>query len=74
MLSGCGCVAADRQHLVVFQHAQQLHLHRQRDVGEFVEEDRAAVGQGQQAGPGLRRAGEGARDVAEQLALDEVRD
>ena len=51
-------VAADRQHLVVLQHAQQLDLHRQRDVGQLVEEDGAAVGQGEQAGPGLGGAGE----------------
>ena len=66
-------VAADRQHLAVLQHAQQLDLHRQRDVGQLVEEDGAAVGQLEQAGPRLGRAGEGALDVAEQLALDQVR-
>ena len=66
-------VAADRQHLVVLQHAQQLDLHRQRDVGQLVEEDGAAVGQGEQAGARLGGPGEGPADVAEQLALDEVR-
>ena len=63
---------ADRQDLVVLQHAQQLHLHGHRDVGEFVEEDRAAVGEEELAGPRLGRPGEGAARVAEQLALDEV--
>ncbi len=65
-------IAADRQHLIVFQNAQQLDLHRQRDVGQLIEEDRAAVGQGQQARPCLRGAGERPARVAEQLALDEV--
>ena len=74
MLQRLRLIAADRQHLVVLQHAQQLDLHRQRDVGQLVEEDGAAVGQREQAGPRLGRAGERALDVAEQLALDQVRD
>ena len=53
-------VGADRQNLVVFQHAQQLDLHGQRDVGQFVEEHGAAVGKDEQAGPRLGRPGEGA--------------
>ncbi len=64
---------ADRQHLVLLQHTQQLDLHWQRDVGQFVKEDCAAVSQGEQAGARLRRAGECAAHMAEQLAFDEVR-
>ncbi len=65
-------VAADGQHLVVFQHAQQLHLHGQRNVRQLVEEDGAAVGQRQQPGPGLGGAGERPLDVAKQLAFHKV--
>ena len=65
-------IAADGQHLVVFQNTQQFDLHRQRDVGQFVEKDRAAVGQSQQSRTRLGRAGERAVGVAEQFALDEV--
>ena len=66
--------AADGQHFLPLEHAEQLHLHRQRDVGEFVEEHGAAVGEREQA----RRAACSApvnapSDVAEQFALDEVR-
>src|SRR5882672_5135931 len=47
-------IAADRQHFIVFQDAKQLHLHGQWDVGQLVEEYRAAFRQSEQAGPGLR--------------------
>ena len=30
--------------LAAFQHAQQLRLHRQRQLADFIEEDRAAIG------------------------------
>jgi len=64
--------AADWQQFPVFQHAQQFDLYRQWNVSQFVEEDGAAVGQRQQARSCLRRAGERAARVAEQLALDQV--
>ena len=37
-----GLVAADALHLALFQHAQQLGLHGERHVADFVEEERAA--------------------------------
>ena len=40
--------AADRDDLLPFEHAEQLRLHGQRDVGEFVEEDGAAAREGEQ--------------------------
>ena len=44
----------------MLQDAQQFHLNRHGDVGEFVEEDGAAVGESEQAGGSrLGRAGEG---------------
>ena len=55
----------------VLQHPQQLDLHRQRHVVDVVEEDRAAVGELEAAGPILDRAGERAALVAEQLRLDQ---
>jgi hypothetical protein len=68
-----GFHAADRDHLLAFQHAEQLRLHGQRDVGEFVEEDGAAVGEREQ--PVARAVGSRERPfgVPEQFALDEVR-
>ena len=39
-----GLVAADALELALLQHAQQLDLHRQRDLADLVEEQRAAVG------------------------------
>jgi len=70
---GVRLIAADGRHLVVFQDAQELHLHRHRDVGQFVEEDGAAVRQRQQARLRLCRARERAFDVAKEFALDEIR-
>ena len=58
-------IATDRQYFAMLQHAQQLHLHRQRNVGQFVEEDGAAVGEGKETGASLRRAGERSACVAE---------
>src|SRR5205814_812212 len=63
----------NRKDLVVLQHAQQLDLHTERHLGYLVEEDRAAVCQGKQAGPRLAGTGERSLDVAKQLALDQVR-
>ena len=41
---GDGLGRADGPHLLLLQHAQQLHLQRQRHVADFVEEHRPAVG------------------------------
>ena len=53
------------------QHAQQLRLHRQRQLADLVEEQRAAVGQLEQARLVVGGAGERAAHVAEQLALEQ---
>ena len=47
-------VAADRAHLALLEHAQQLDLHLERHLADLVEEDRAAAGLHEQAG--ARRA------------------
>jgi hypothetical protein len=47
-------------------------LHGQRQVGNFVQKDGAALRAHKQAGVVAHRAGEGALDVAEQLRLDQV--
>ena len=63
---------ADRAHLALLQHAQQLHLERRRQLADLVEEQRAAVGRPEEAGLALVvGAGEGALLVAEQLALEQ---
>ena len=41
---GRGLTAADAQHLARLEHAQQLGLHRQRQLADLVEEHGAAVG------------------------------
>jgi len=63
---------ADGEHLALLQRAQQLRLQIGRQVADLVEEQRAAIRGAEQAGLGLVGAGEGALDVAEQLALHEL--
>ena len=60
---------ADLAHLLLLDRAQQLHLHRQRQIRHLVEKQRAAV-------RGLEKpvavgggAGERALAVAEELAI-----
>jgi hypothetical protein len=56
---------------VLLQDPQQLGLQRQRQLADLVEEDRAAVGLGEQAQAIGAGVGERAALVAEQLALDQ---
>ena len=66
-------VRPDRQNLAVFQHPQQLHLDRQRDVGHLVKKQRAAVGLLQQSLASLLGPGERSPGMAEQLAFGQRR-
>ena len=63
---------ADLAHLLFLDRAQQLHLHRERQVGDFVEEQRAAVGGLEESVAIGLGAGERALAVAEELALHQV--
>ena len=65
-------LAADALDLPLLQHAQQLGLQGQRHFGNFVEQQRAAVGLLELAGLGRLRAGEGALLVAEQCRFQQV--
>src|SRR5256714_2453795 len=62
---------ADAPKLAVLQETEKLRLGRQRQLADFVEEERAAVGGLDEAGAVAVGAGEGAANAAEQLALDE---
>ena len=61
---------ADALELAGLEHAQQLGLLAERDVGDLVEEQRAAVGQLEAADAVALGVGERALHVAEQLALE----
>ncbi len=61
-------VRAHALDLALLQRAQQHRLQLQRQVADLVEEERAAVGDLELAGAVARGAGEGAGDVAEELA------
>ncbi len=65
--------AADRAHGLFLDDAQQLDLHRQRQVGDLVEKQGASVGGLKQAFLVGVGAGEAALDVAEELAFHQFR-
>ena len=63
---------ADRPHRPFLDRAQQLRLHRQRQVADLVEEERAAVGRLEEAFAVVVGAGERALAVAEELGLEQL--
>ncbi len=62
----------DRAHGGRLEHLQQLGLQRRGHLADLVEQKRAVIGVGEEAGARGGRAREGALDVAEQLALEQV--
>src|SRR5262245_12189734 len=65
--------AAEALDLTLLEHAQQLDLDVGRQIADFVEEDRGAIGQLEAPDLPRQRAGEGALLATEQLALDQRR-
>ena len=64
--------AADRPHLLLLEHAQELHLQAHRHVADLVQQQRAAVRGLEQAFVGAMRARERALLVTEQLGLEQI--
>ena len=60
---------ADPLNFAVLDDAQQLGLHGQGSLADFIQEHRAAIGVLEEARASIRGAGEGAADMAEQLTL-----
>ena len=71
-IDGERLVFADAADFAAFQHAQQFGLHRLGQLADFVEEQRAAVGDFEQADAVLVGAGEAAFAMAEQFAFDQT--
>jgi len=71
-VDGDRLAAAHRIDLAPLQHAQQLDLHVQRQVADFVEKDRAAVGQLEAADPVGHGSGKSPLAVTEQLAFNQI--
>ena len=63
---------AEAVHFVGLEEAQQLGLELGPDLGNLVEEERAAGGGADDAVEGVLGAGEGALAIAEQLALEHL--
>ena len=63
----------DRQHFAMLECAEQFHLHRQRNIGHFIEEQRAAVGINEQASAMLFGAGERTAGMSKQFTFHESR-
>ena len=73
MFTFVGLRAAEPLELLLLQDAQQLHLDIQRQLADFVEEDRAVVRQLEASVLLLHRAGERTALVSEQLAFGQAR-
>ena len=67
-----GLTAAEAFDFALLQHAQQFGLQRQRHLGDFVQQQRAALRLLEFAGVRVGRAGEGAALVAEQHGFEHV--
>ncbi len=65
--------ASDWYHLGLLEHAQQLHLHLERQLTELVEENGAAFCFSEVPAAHAVSAGEGSLDVTEELTFYEVR-
>ena len=63
---------ADRAHRALLDRAQQLRLHRQRQVADLVEEQRAAVGGLKEALAIVVGTGERALSIAEEFGLEQL--
>ena len=64
-------LAADARHQAVLEHPQELHLHGERHVRDFIEEQGAAVGLLEDAASRPHRAGEGVSFVSEELGFQQ---
>ena len=63
--------AAHRTHGALLQHAQQLDLHGHGHLADFVEEDRALIGDFEESALVLVGSGECAFDVSEEFAFEQ---
>src|SRR4029079_16845351 len=64
--------AAHPEERPAFEHAEQLHLHAERDLADLVQKDCPLVRELESPQAPLGRAGERALFVTEQLALEET--
>ena len=72
-IAGDRPIAAYPLETALLQHAQQLHLHRVRHIANFVEEQRATLGELESAEPRRDRPCESPFLVAKQLAFKQIR-
>ena len=68
-----GAAGAQAVDLTLLQHTQELDLHVDRHIGDFIQQHRAAVGRLQKPCPRGKRPGEGALLVPEQLIGNQLR-
>ncbi len=64
-------VGPERTHLALFEHTQQLGLHRQAHLANLVEKERALVGELEEPRSRAIGAGEGSASVAEKSGLEQ---
>src|SRR5258708_8790313 len=69
-VDAAGAGGADALELAGFENAQELGLEFQGHVGDFVEKERAIVGELEAADAGHPRVGAGAFDLAQKVAFE----
>ena len=69
--TGRTLVSPRRDHLALLNDAQELDLHRRRDLADFIQKERAAVRGLEDAQAVLHRPREGAPRVSEEFALEQ---
>src|SRR5689334_6617136 len=70
-IDAAGLLVSDPADLALLQHAQQLRLQTQRQLADFVQQDRAPARGLEQTGLVHTRAGERAAHMTEQLRLEQ---
>ena len=68
-----GLRPADAPHLIALDHTQKARLQRERQIADFIDEQRATIGLLEHAAMRANGAGERALFVAEELGLDQGR-
>src|SRR6267143_676300 len=68
-----GPIAAHRFKLTLLKNAQQLDLRAKRQLADFIEKDRAAIGELETPDVPFKSAGKGSLDMPKQFALYKAR-
>ncbi|CSB96707.1 Uncharacterized protein conserved in bacteria [Vibrio cholerae] len=71
-INGDRLITAHSLYHMILQHAEHFQLHGQRHALDFIQKQRAFIGQFQFANPPLHRTGKRARFMAEQFTFKQI--